>query len=295
MPVQQKFKDYLEGPRLDSCFEFFADGNVSVHWTNCLEMREHFQERYKTGDEYLVTSLEKELSDLKSEVVWLRNRRGILKLTMFDLYQAYSDPLLSPMLFKQQGEEQFCYSTGTEAGPFLCLAGLSWMNPRLYRQFVYAKILRGHLGIRDFRLSVNLDLDFTLEGRPLDTYRMHLSQVTSRGLLFELPIGFRLMSDKGIIDEVVNFYLPTGLNLNLNSSDFKSLSENLKLHSNKVQEQSYLQAHIHYNCSEQLQRHYLYIKYDDFSGEQAGRFQDFFIALLASAREETQELMSAAA
>ncbi len=290
------FKEYLEADRLDANFDFFNDGTVALHWTNCLELREYFKERYKKGDERLLNPIDQELKELRSEIVWLRNRRGILKMTMFDLYQAYSDSLLAPLLFKQEGEDQYCYSSGTEAGPFLSLAGLSWMNPRLYRQFVYAKIIRGQLGSREFRLNVDVDVHFSLAARPLDVNRMRITQVTAKGLLFELPIGYRLMSFKGVVDESIDLFLPKGLNLNLSgSTELKSYSQSLKQHSDRMQLTSTLSARVHYQVDKQLQKQYLYLRYEDFRGKDAKSFKKFFLALFDAARDETDSLFKSAA
>lgn len=273
---KKNFKDYLEADRLDANFDFFNDGTVSLHWTNCLELREYFKDRYRTGDHHLLGSTLGELESLKGEVIWLRNRRGMLKMTLFDLYQAYSDSLLAPHLFRQEGEDQFTYSSGTEAGPFHSLAGLSWMDPALYRQFVYSKIIQGQLGCRDFRLNVDVDINFSLVSRPLDMNSMKITQVTSHGLLFELPTGFRLMSHKGLVDEEIDLFLPKGLNLRVFSDDLKSFAESLKQHSSKMQLESSLAARVHYQADLQLQKQYLYLKYSDFRGEQAERFMSFF-------------------
>ncbi len=291
---QKNFKEYLEADRLDANFDFFNDGTIALHWTNCSELREHFKDRYKSGEDHLLGAIDRELESLKNEALWLRNRRGILKMTLFDLYQAYSDSLLAPLLFKQEGEDQYCYSTGTEAGPFLSLAGLSWMNPRLYRQFVYAKIIRGQLGSRDFRINVDVDVNFSLVSRPLDVSRMKLTQVTCYGLLFELPIGYRLMSHKGIVDEEIDLFLPKGLNLS-GEGDLKNLAQSLKRHSDKMQQSSLLSAKVLYQADRQLQKQYLYLKYEDFRGEQAQEFVAFFLSLLGEAREQTHELFNSAA
>lgn len=293
---KKNFKEYLEADRLDANFDFFNDGTVALHWTNCCELREHFKERYKKGDEHLLGPIDQELEQLRSEVVWLRNRRGILKMTMYDLYQAYSDSLLAPLLFRQEGEDQYCYSTGTEAGPFLSLAGLSWMNPRLYRQFVYAKIIRGQLGSREFRLNVDVEVNFSLASRPLNVSRMKITQVTAGGLLFELPIGYRLMGHRGIVDESIDLFLPKGLNLNLSGSkELKNYSQSLKQHSERMQTSSSLSARVHYQIDKQLQKQYLYLRYEDFRGKEAETFVNFFLALLDAAKEEADLLFSNAA
>lgn len=292
---RQQFKEYLSHGQLDDHYDYFQDGTVQLHWSNCDLIRDYFRDReFESGD--LLSGCDHVLKQIKNEVVWLRNRRGSLKLTLFDLYQAYCDPLIAGPLFKQSGDDQFCYSLGTEAGPYLALSGLSWMRPDIYRYFIYQKILKGLARQRQFRLSLSMPVNFSRVKTPLVVHQMRLIQTSFEGLLFELPGGLRLNSERGIVDEQLNIYFPKGFHYQqLGSPHFKNLSQSLKQYSHNMKQEADVQADVYYKVSDQLQKNYLYLSYESFSGENVAQFRTFFTNLLLQAQSETEALFLAVA
>lgn len=292
---RQQFKEYLSHGQLDDRYDYFQDGTVQLHWSNCELIRDYFREReHETGE--LLVGCEQLLKQIKNEVVWLRNRRGSIKLSLYDLYQAYCDPLIAGPLFKQSGDDQFCFSLGTEAGPYLALSGLSWMRPDIYRYFIYQKILKGLARQRQFRLSLAMPVNFSRVKTPLVVHQMRLIQASFRGLLFELPIGHRLNSERGVVDERLCLYFPKGFHYQeLSNSHFKNLSQSLKQYSHTMKQVADVEASVHYNIADQMQKNYLYLDYDSFSGENVAQFRSFFSSLLEQAQSETEALFLAVA
>lgn len=288
---RQKFKDYLSATALDESYDYFQDGTLKLHWSNFKALSSFFRERAKEN-QALIHSCEKQLEEIKREIVWLRNRRGIVKMTLFDLYHAYSDPLLNGSVFKQEGDDQFCYSMGTEAGPFHSVANLSWMNPEIYRYFIYHKILKGVLRQRDFRLSLNLPIQFSRANSPLDFHQGRLVQVTSRGLLFEHGPSFRPLSERGVVHDRINIHLPKSFVFEgLANPCFKNLALCLKQHSKAQMRMDYdFQCELHYKMSENKRKNFIYMDFEAIVGERSAPLREFFLKLLQTGEEETLQL-----
>ena len=116
-------------------------------------------------------------------------------------------------------------------------------------------------------------------------HQMRLIQASVSGLLFELPVGHRLNSERGIVDERLCLYFPKGFHYQeLGNSHFKNLSQSLKQYSHNMKQIADVEASVYYNLADQMHKNYLYLDYDSYSGESVGAFKNYFERLFAQAQ-----------
>jgi len=174
------FKFYLERAPILEAYDLFNDGVIQLHWSNWRRSSSFLREKF--GQDTRFRELEQELFLLKSEYVWLVKGLEQQKWSLFDLYRSYLEPAIKEALF-DEGEMRLLVSLRNEAGPYISVKSGRWINPDLYRKFIYYKLLTKPTNLREFRLTVNFPVLCSFDDRHLDKTSLGIEQIGHDGVL----------------------------------------------------------------------------------------------------------------
>lgn len=179
------FTEYLNSDSLVSDFLLTKNGNLSFHWANWNETCK-YQKEYLDKDisnEIKLKNLNDELSELKKTDVWLKNKRGCMKMNLYDVYEGYLDNRLRMTWFERDG---ILMSFENEAGPYNSLANMRWFNNKIYAAFMFRKLLTQPVPQRGFRVGLSAPILCKFDNSPLNTAEFTLHQASEYGVILKV-------------------------------------------------------------------------------------------------------------
>jgi hypothetical protein len=186
------FYNESEIPRsLEEEFPLCENGNIVFHWADCHETCESIKQQL-TSESILKDDFKRREDALARHrliPVWIRTKKKVYQLTMFDLYERYIlnqghqigdlDPV-SPI--------ELSFISGT--GPFKEMAISECFSEVTYRDFVMVYLLKGKLTKRDYRVRVKAKVLVEYGDDYTKARLINLEQMSSTGLLFSADSDF---------------------------------------------------------------------------------------------------------
>jgi hypothetical protein len=172
-------------------FSLCENGSVIFHWADfhetCETIKEHLESNAVVMEDF--KQREESISRLSLIPVWIRTKKRIHQLTMFDLYEGY---LLNQSRLIVDlgpfGPLKLSFISGT--GPFKSMAIAECFSHITYRDFVLVYLLKGKLPKRDFRIRLKAKVLIEY-GKDFGQARLvQLEQMTASGLLFSVESDF---------------------------------------------------------------------------------------------------------
>jgi len=179
------FKHYLDNASLVKDFALTKNGNLSFHWANWKDSCQ-YQKEYLHRDisnEVKLIQLNDELGELKKTEIWLKNKRGCMKMSLYDVYEGYLDNRLRMTWFERDG---ILMSFENEAGPYISLANMKWFNKKIYAAFMFRKLLTQPIPFRGFRVGLNVPVKCCFDNSPLNTAEFNIHQATEYGIIMKV-------------------------------------------------------------------------------------------------------------
>lgn len=182
---ESTFKNYLNSEALVNEYLLTKNGNLSFHWANWKETCE-YQKNFLYKDisnEMKLKNLNDELSELKKTDIWLKNKRGCMKMSLYDVYEGYLDNRLRMTWFERDG---ILMSFENEAGPYTSLANMKWFNNKIYSAFMFRKLLTQPVPQRGFRIGLSAPIHCKFDNSPLNTAEFVLHQASEYGVILKV-------------------------------------------------------------------------------------------------------------
>lgn len=182
---ETSFMEYLNNSSLVSEYFLTENKNLSFHWSNWSETCQ-YQKEYLFKDvanEVKLKNLNDELADLKKTEVWLKNKRGCVKMSLYDIYEGYLDNRLRMTWFERDG---ILLSFENEAGPYTSLTNMKWFNKNIYSAFMFRKLLTKQIPFRGFRVGLSAKMEGRFDSSPLNTAEVTLHQASEYGVILKL-------------------------------------------------------------------------------------------------------------
>lgn len=179
------FKQYLQNEPLTSEYFLTKNKNLSFHWANWSETCE-FQKAFVYKDltnEVKLKNLNDHIAELKKTQVWLKNKRGCVRMSLYDVYEGYLDNRLRMTWFERDG---ILISFENEAGPYMSLANMNWFNRNIYAAFMYRKLLTQPVPYRGFRVGMNAPVKCCFDGSPLNCTEFTIHQASEHGFIMKV-------------------------------------------------------------------------------------------------------------
>ncbi len=178
-----KFVDYIHSNSFKDNYKISSNGELFFHWANWRETCK-LQKKSLGSDAHQVNYIDNALEFLKAKPIWYQRNFKTVKSNLFELYEAYLDPRLKATWHDFQ--KSTLVSLHHEAGPFISLTSMRWMDKSIYSFFVYRKLLTGYLPLRDFRLSADINLVAEINESPLNTIHVRMTQLSEKGLILSI-------------------------------------------------------------------------------------------------------------
>lgn len=178
-----KFVDYIHSNTFKDNYKVSANGELFFHWANWRETCKIQKKSLGKGVDQ-VDYIDNALEFLKAKPIWYQRNFKTVKSNLFELYEAYLDPRLKATWHDFQ--KSTLVSLHHEAGPFISLTSMRWMDKATYSFFVYRKLLTGYLPLRDFRLSADINLVAEINQSPLNTIHVRMTQFSEKGLIISI-------------------------------------------------------------------------------------------------------------
>jgi hypothetical protein len=166
-------------------------GNMIFHWADFYETCEAIK-RQLESNELLRSDFKKReiaISRLQLIPIWIRTKKKVYQLTMFDLYETYItsnshfvddlDPV-SPI--------ELSFISGT--GPFKTMAIAECFSQITYKDFVMVFLLKDKLPKRDYRIRLKAKVLVEFGENFSQARLINLEQMTAKGLLLSLDWNF---------------------------------------------------------------------------------------------------------
>lgn len=216
--------NYLELTSLNEEMKISENGQLKFHWANwsktCL-----LQKEVILGDEEKLESIDTFTQVLKNYPIWYQRNLKTVKSTLFDLYQSYMDPRLKLKWHEHQKET--LVSLHHEAGPYVPLTSMRWMDKETYSLFIFKKLLTGFYPMREFRVTSDLNLMGMINCSPLNEAEVKITQFSNRGMIISVD---------GYAFQKVKNCQSIELKINLNSFQNVKSIKKFKYHSRKNEE-----------------------------------------------------------
>ena len=184
--LYQDMKRYFNRSDFSDSLPLTSNGVLSFHWANC-EMTCDLQKEkieHSALAKQKLQLLEEELQELKNWKIWMKCKASSIECSLYDLYESYLDPRMRINWFNRQDE--ILVSLHNEAGPFVALSSMRWIDKDIYTLFVYRKILTGHMTKRDFRLSLDVPMQVYFDDKTLEPSLMTMCQASRNGVLIKI-------------------------------------------------------------------------------------------------------------
>lgn len=188
---KQSLADYLKTGSLQNSLEITGNGALNFHWANWRDtchFERDFANEYKGLKRF--HDLEFELEQLKKHPVWVRNRALTNETNLYDLYDFYSDPRVRKIWFER--EDETLISLHSHSGPYVALTSMRWLDPLIYAAFIYRKILKGGMPLRNFRLGLHIPVLCYFDHSPINAPLLYMHQMTKDGIIFKAQGNFNL-------------------------------------------------------------------------------------------------------
>ncbi len=179
------FVEYLKSEALVKDYFLTKNKNLSFHWANWSETCE-YQKDFLFSDvsnEMKLKNLNDELFELKKTEVWLKNKRGCVKMSLYDVYEGYLDNRLRMTWFERDG---ILMSFENEAGPYMSLANMKWFNKNIYAAFMFKKLLTKPIPFRGFRVGMEAPIEGKFDNSPLNSVLLRLHQASEFGVILKV-------------------------------------------------------------------------------------------------------------
>lgn len=172
-------------------FSLCENGNMIFHWADfhetCDTIKEHLENDANLMEDF--KRREEAISRLNLIPIWLRTKKKVYQLTMFELYehyilnQAHLIGDLDPF-----GPIELSFISAT--GPFKNMAIAECFSQITYRDFVLVYLLKDKLPKRDYRIRLKAKV-LAEYGKDFGQARLiSLEQMTMTGLLFSVESDF---------------------------------------------------------------------------------------------------------
>ncbi|WP_372655380.1 hypothetical protein [Halobacteriovorax sp.] len=211
------FVDYIQSSSFKENYKISANGELFFHWANWRETCQLQKKSHGDGT-HQVEYIDNALEFLKAKPIWYQRNFKTVKSNLFELYEAYLDPRLKATWHDFQ--KSTLVSLHHEAGPFISLTSMRWMDKSVYSLFVYRKLLTGYLPLRDFRLSADINLVAEINESPLNTIHVRLTQLSEKGLILSID-----GHDYNKILKCENIAMKININSFKNTDSFKSVQK----------------------------------------------------------------------
>ncbi|MGB0452243.1 MAG: hypothetical protein ACPGJV_00905 [Bacteriovoracaceae bacterium] len=180
--IQERFKQYLLEIDLEKELEIIPN-LLSFHWRNwdltCRLVQDGPLSIFTK--ENLLEGINNKIEGLRSHKVWLNNTIDTIEATEFDLYQFYLDARVRESWFKS--DRNILLSDNSRKGPFTRLTSMQWKDKTTYSYFVMKKIIEGKYSLRKFRLSSDVEFDFSFREFPYHEAKGSIKQFNLFGVL----------------------------------------------------------------------------------------------------------------
>ena len=220
------FDKYIKSSSLRKSLHLTSNGLLSFHWANwektCLYLKRKLENNCaETTHKYEL--ILQEIDELKKTPIWLKGKRKIVQATVCDLYQAYLDPRMRHHWFDNTDEIQV--SLIHEAGPYIMLSSMRWLDFDTYTLFVRAKILSDSIMLRKFRLTLDIPVLIYFDDSPLHQSYITFCQGSEDGVLMriekhadllkmvrsskinlEIPLSYFIKSQGCTVPEIINIF-----------------------------------------------------------------------------------------
>lgn len=178
-----KLVDYIHSNTFKDNYRISSNGELFFHWANWRETCQLQKDLLGKGIDQ-IDYLDNTLESLKTKTIWFQRNLKSVKSNLYELYEAYLDPRLKVTWHDFQ--KNTLVSLHHEAGPFVSLTSMRWMDKATYSFFVYRKLLTGYFPLRDFRLSANIDVVAELNNSPLNQMNMKITQFSTKGMILSI-------------------------------------------------------------------------------------------------------------
>ncbi|WP_417336791.1 hypothetical protein [Halobacteriovorax marinus] len=178
-----KLVDYIHSNTFKDNFEISSNGELFFHWANWRETCKLQKDLLGKGIDQ-IDFIDNTLEALKTKTIWFQRNLKSVKSNLYELYEAYLDPRLKVTWHDFQ--KNTLVSLHHEAGPFISLTSMRWMDKSTYSFFVYRKLLTGYFPLREFRLSANIELMAEVNNSPLSQMKMKLTQFSKQGVILSI-------------------------------------------------------------------------------------------------------------
>lgn len=204
---QDELINYLKDRPLIDNFPLLSSEAISFHWANwaesCRFQKDYLFDNARSCERYF--DFNQELDALKDIPVWMKSREKTIQSSLYDLYQCYSDSRIRSTWFERESE--ILISLTQEAGPYITLSSMRWMDKGIYAKFVHKKLLTQPMPMRGFRLSAQIPVEVRFESFPLKTAQFFIHQISEHGLLLHIK-GQHLLN---LIEQSEHTYLTVNL------------------------------------------------------------------------------------
>lgn len=224
-------KHYLESAPLISDYKITDNGNLSFHWANWGETCQYQKDFISKGlsNEVKLNNLNDELSELKKTDVWLKNKRGCIKMSLYDVYEGYLDNRLRMTWFERDGILMSFYN---EAGPYASLANMKWFDNKIYGTFMFRKLLTRPIPFRGFRVGLSAPILCKFDNSPLNTAEFVIHQATEFGMI--VMVKGRNNLSKINNSKVLELEIDVTPFIESKGSDFDSIKQNFESYNFKL-------------------------------------------------------------
>lgn len=181
--------EYLECAPLVDELALDASNVLSYHWSDHAKQIKKYRNVIGTDSfsgirlRERIKLMEFQSSKAQEVDVWLANSNGLVKTSLFELYQYYTSDRFKDWLMTK-GEVMV--SLEKESGPFMPVSSLRWLEREELRPHIFQKLLQGNFPMRGFRLRFNWPVQLVENEDKFSPVVGSIRQLTSRGILIEL-------------------------------------------------------------------------------------------------------------
>lgn len=178
----KNYRGHLLTEEIFTNYQFDKKGKVFFHWSNWKISIEHLREEFL---KIPVTDqlLNKKLESLQRVPIWIKNKKGEQKISLYELYNIYTDPKFKSAIYNV--DNGFFVSMTGPMGPYSALLDLRWFNKDTYSLFIFYKLLKNEYPTRSFRLNTNIKTEWIFNGNNFLPKEVKLHQLSKDGILFE--------------------------------------------------------------------------------------------------------------
>jgi len=177
-------EEFLSKENLLSQLNEAESSNLKLLWSDWDQLCQRMHENVINGDTAYVEKLTKDLESLKKTPLWVRGVKGSIKTNLYDYYQYYMDPRVRTLW--QDLHKNTLVSLVHEAGPYVHIQSMRWLDQSIYLKFVQLRLLQGTEAKRSFRLRCQIPGKVIFNENPLDSVVVSVSSINRGGVLFEV-------------------------------------------------------------------------------------------------------------